>query len=232
MFIAPLLLMQASAGSGEAILDQLLDRYHKLRNVEISISKAGRARKGEALEASIEMILRYVDPKKFHLDVAEYWGGGSRYVSDGVTLLSESVDGGRPIQLRNAAPLIDSHPELNLHAGNSSVIFAFLKGREMRSKLVAPNIPISAGRNWIRFASKDFGMMTLTLTDGWIHEIAYDNLPGRMASYVMTPMWNEKPEDPLEIESVTYRFGAKFAKSWFDTKPKPGLPVEDLRKKG
>jgi len=230
MILLPILAIAAQNASGEALLDQLFAKYEKLRNVEVSVSKAGRIRKGDALEAATEMLLRYVEPKKFQLDISEYWGGGSRYVSDGVTLLTEAIDG--PIILKHAAPLIDADPGLALHNGNSCVIFAFLKGRSMKSKLLVPNAPITSGKNWLQFQTKDFGIMTLTLTEGWITQVAFDNRPGRLANYVMFPMFGDKPEDPLEIEAYSYRFGARFAKSWFDTRPPKGMPFEDQRKKG
>lgn len=230
MILLPMLAITTQNASGEALLDQLFVRYEKLRNVEISVSKAGRIRKGEALEAATEMILRYADPKKFQLDVSEYWGGGSRYVSDGTTLLTETIDG--PIVLKNAGTLIDADPGLALHNGNSCVIFAFLKGPSMKSKMVVPNAPIQSGKNWIQFQTKDFGVMTLTLSDGWINQISFDNKPGRMANYLLFPMFGDKPEDPMEIEAYSYRFGVKFAKSWFDARPPKGMAFQDQRKKG
>lgn len=231
MILFPLAISALTPTSGEAMLDALFQRYEKLKNVEVSISKCARDAKDQALVPGFEILLRYVSPTRFRVDAAEYWGGGGRYVCDGKTFLFESADGWAPAQLRNAAPLMEAHPDLNLRGSASSYLYAFMKGREMKSRLLVPGSPIASGRNWIRFATKEAGTMTLTLSNGWISEIAFDNRPGRLATYVMLPMWYEKPDDPLEIEAITYRFNARFPRSLFDTRPPKG-GVQDLRKKG
>lgn len=211
-----------------AELEALFDRYDKLRNAEISISKSARLRKREAQEADTEIILAYADQRRFRVTVGNYWGGGGYYISDGKTLLAENADGG-PAQLRKAAPLMQAHSDLALRAGNSSLIFLFLEGRASMPKLIAPGTEVRGGRNWLQFTSKGMGNMTLTTRDGWIQEIAYDNRPERMASYLMFPMWYERPDDPMQIEAFSYQFKVRFPARTFDPTPPKGVVVQDAR---
>ncbi|MCC7434123.1 MAG: hypothetical protein IT363_05510 [Methanoregulaceae archaeon] len=211
-------------------LDDLFDRYAKLRNVEISISRSRRLAKHEAQEAGSELVVRYAGQRRFRVDSAEYWGDGTTLVSDGKTLLVVSGGDGR-VSLRNTAELLDAHPSLNPPGPSSAILFLFMKGRDSYKRLVADEPHFESGRNWIRFATKSLGVMTLTLRDGWIQEIAYDNRPGSLASYVMFPMWYERPQDPMEIEAITYLFAQRFPARTFDATPPKGVDVEDLRKK-
>ncbi len=198
-----------------AELEALFDRYGKLRNAEISISKSARLRKHEAQEADNEIVLAYADQRRFRVTAGSYWGGGGYYISDGKTLLAENLDGG-PAQLRKAAPLMQAHSDLALRAGNSSLIFLFLEGRAAMPRLIAEATEVRGGRNWLQFTSRGMGNMTITLRDGWIQQIGYDNRPERMASYLMFPMWYERPDDPMQIEAFSYRFGVRFPRGTFD----------------
>lgn len=211
-------------------LKDLFDRYGRLRSAEFSISRSRRLAKHEAQEAGTELLVRYADPRRFRVDSADYWGDSSTFVSDGRSLLVFS-GGSDQATLRNTGDLLDAHPSLNLQGGASAILFLFLKGREAYPRLVAEEPKFESGRNWIRFATKSLGVMTLTLRDGWIQEIAFDNRPGAVASYLMFPMWYERPQDPMEIESVTYRFNVRFPGWMFATTPPKGLSVDDQRKK-
>lgn len=226
------LLAQTPDRSGEAALRAVFATYGKLAKFEASIAKSSRDRKEDALLPTLSFMLAYDSPTRFRLEQSEYWGGGTTYVQDGTTLKLVSADGG-PTRLRNAGKsLMTSFGSLAPGGGSFSLLFLFLEGPRAFDKLVAADSSITRRGNWISLKTKDFGEMSLHLDGKLIVGIEFDNKALRMASYRFTPMFGDPPEDPLEVEAISYRFVDGFPRHTFDTSVRPGEPVIDERKKG
>lgn len=226
------LLLPAPPQSGEQALRSVLEHYGKLRRFEAGISKAARDRRGDAMVPTLSVMLSYESPQKFRVDQSEYWGGGSSYTSDGKVLRIVSADGA-PTVLRNAgASLVKSHSALGPRGGAFAILFLLLEGPSAYDKLVSPDEEVKLNGRRLDFKSKDFGSMALTLDGKLVTLIEFDNKPNREANYRFLPMFSEKPEDPMEVESIEYRFVDRFARKTFDTSTQKGEAVVDERKKG
>lgn len=175
-------------------------------------------------------MISYASPTRFRYEHSEYWGGGSTYVSDGKTLKFMSVDGA-PTRLRNSgATLMSSHPSFSPGSGSFAMVLLLLEGPAIYNRLVAANTPVSLDGRRITFKSKDFGQVTIYLENGLASEIEFDNKPNRMAAYRLTPMFGDPPEDPMEVEALSYGFGVRFPSRTFDTSVKKGESFIDDRK--
>jgi hypothetical protein len=217
--------------SGEAVLRSVFEHYGKMRKFEAGISKAARDRRGETMGPTISLLLSYDSKQRFRVEQSEYWGGGNTFTSDGKTLRVVSADGG-PTTLRNAGPsLMQSHPMLAPRGGAFAVLFLLLEGPSAYDKLVAPDGSVKLNGRRIDFKSKDYGSMSMTLDGKLITDIQFDNKPNRDANYRFLPMFSEKPEDPMEVEVITYEFVNRFARNRFDTSVTKGEFVVDERKK-
>lgn len=209
----------------------VLEHYGKLRKFEASISKAARDRRGDAMIPTLSIMLSYDSKDRFRVEQSEYWGSGNTYTSDGKTLRIVSADGA-PTVLRNAGPsLIRSHPMLAPRGGAFAVLFLLLEGPSAYDKLVAPDAPVKFIGRRIDFKSKDYGSMSLTLDGKLVTSIQFDNKPNRDANYRFLPIFNEKPEDPMEVETIAYSFVSGFPKHTFDTSVSKRETVVDERKK-
>ncbi len=228
--LAFLCLLQPQLSTGEAALRSMLKHYGALRNVQISVSKSARDRKGDPLVPGLSGLIAYATPTRFRYEHSEYWGGGTVYVSDGNTLKIMSVDGG-PTRLRKSgATLMKSHPSLGPGAGSFAMVLLLMEGPSVYDRLVVANTPVTLQGRRIEFKSKDFGMVTIFVDNGLASEIQFDNKPNRMATYRLTPMFGDPPEDPLEFEALSYSFDQRFPNRTFDTSVKKGEDVIDERK--
>lgn len=223
------LLAQTADRSGEATLRSVLANYGKLRRCQISISKAARDQKGDAMAPTTSSLLSYESPTRWRLDQGDYWGGGSVFTQDGKNLKIVFLDAGS-IELRKAGPsLMRSNGALAPGGGSFAILFLLLEGSPAFDKLVAPGGEVSLKGNTLSVKTKDFGSMTLRLDGKLVTEIEFDNKPLRMAAYRFIPQFGAMPEDPLEVEAISYRPVSKFPKGTFDTKTKKGENVSDER---
>jgi hypothetical protein len=215
---------------GDVALRSMLARYGKLRNVEISISKSGRDRRSDAFSPGISGLIAYQSPNRFRYEQSEYWGGGYSYISDGSTLKVMPADYGSIRLRKTGATIMSSHPALSPGSGSFAMVLLFLEGPAAYDKLVAAKTPVTVAGQRLEFKSKDFGKVTIFLAEGLASEILFDNKPNRMASYRMVPMFGDPPEDPMEVEALSYRLGVRFPSRTFDTSVKKGDDFIDERK--
>lgn len=224
-----LALVACSDQSGEAVLREVLARSGRLHSFQASVSKSARDRKSDAFYPTSSYMVAFESPRRFRIDQAEMWGDCTSWIQDGKTLKVVTANGG-PARLRNpvTSPLALGAPG----SGSFTIFFLLLEGPAAYDKLVAPGSAVSHRGNWLQFKSKDFGNVSMRLGDGLVREIEFDNRELRLAQYRFFPMWSEKPEEPMEIESITVEHVSAFARGTFDTSIRKGEEVLDERKKG
>jgi hypothetical protein len=206
------------APSGEEILHKVFERYVKMKGFEAVISKMARDRSEDPLTPAITTVFSYESPQRWRIDYADYWGGGAVYVRNGKQLKIVSADSGDPQVVEAGPSLMRSNPNLGPGGAAFSVIYLLMEGPAAYDRLVAPKAPVKVQGNWLSFQTKDLGNMTLHLMDGLVDRVEFDNRASRMAAYMWFPMFSEKPETPLEVESISYKLPAKFTKGLFTIK--------------
>lgn len=215
---------------GRATLEAMLLRYERLRDVEITISRSARDRAGQALLATTSGVLAFSRTDRFRYEFSEYWGGGASIVRNGATLLYVPADGTTATLRKPGASVTSSHSSLTPGAPGFAMTLLFLEGRAAMLRLLPPGAQVTQRGNVLEFVSRDMGHVTIYLRDGLAGEVTYDNQPLRWAAYQFLPVFNERPESPLEWESVTFRKVGRFARGTFSVVPPKGVDVVDERK--
>jgi len=218
--------------SGEADFMRMLEDCRRLSNVQISISKGIRDRSADALQADALWYISYAKANIFRISMGDYWGSEyPTYISDGKTLLQT----GSVSVLQNAPKSLALIGGTFTRGGAGySPLVDFLRGKDAMD-LVGPDGKIARKGTIIVVQTKDMGELEITTTqvNGQTLPLIVDvkNIAARMASYRLFPMFYERPEDPLERYSFSYRFVSSFPRNEFRTSPPKGIPVEDQRKK-
>lgn len=225
-----LLLLTAPDRSAEAEFVKMLEDCARLSKVQISISKGTRDRDGDALQADALWYISLSKPNTFRVSLGDYWGSEfPTYISDGKTLLQA---GTLNVLQKAPANLIGAFPRGN---GAYAPLFDFMRGKAALD-MVAPDGDIVRKGSVLKVETKDLGDLEINLLEmnGLKLPTIVDvrNIAARMASYRLFPMFSERPEDPLEKYSFTYKFVGSFPKNEFSTAVPKGQPVEDKRKKG
>jgi hypothetical protein len=226
-------MLVAADRSGEADFVRMLEGCARLANAQISISKGVRVWSGVCLQADALWYISYAKRNVFRISMGDYWGSEyPTYISDGKTLLQTGS-----LSVLQAAPkdLASLGGTFSRGGPGYSPFIDFVRGRAALD-LVGPDGNITKKGSVLVVQTKDLGELEITTTNigGLSLPLIVDvkNIAARMASYRLFPMWYERPEDPLERYSFTYRFVNSFPKNEFRTVPPKGIPVEDRRKKG
>lgn len=223
--------------SGEALLKSLFVSAGAVKNVTADIAHTSRENANSAFMADRTTSLWYEQGQKFRIQVASYWGDGRLFIADGKTLAIDPLDDGQPIILRNVGvDFMASSSEFVPKAGVGMMTLYFLMGQRGFDQLVDPNGEIVEVKrrqgHAVLFKSKGNGTVRVFWDKDLPDRIEFDNKPAMEAAYRLNPLWNAPVEDPLNVEDITWRRGAKFDKWVFDTSPGKDRMVTDERNKG
>lgn len=228
--------------SGEPVLRQLLDHAGKLRHCTIVINKSNKSRDEDPAYPGQTVTLWYDSPTRFRSIAAGTWGDQVLTVRNDNILLADYLDDSQPASRRNVGgnSIYDTSADLAFEGQSSAAIFYFLNGLAAFDSLVAADGSITISKDkaseTVRFKTKGHGTMYVTFDPAdknmAISRIAYDDLEVAMKFYEQNKEFVDKPDQPMNIEEMSYTFNAHFPKWAFDTTPAKGHMVDDKTKKG
>jgi hypothetical protein len=226
--------------SGESALRQILTWAKSLDNVHIAINKLTREKDGAPMYPDTRVDI-WLSGAKFRLETSGYWGDGSAVTSDGVSVLSDSMNESDPAILAEAKgrPL-PTLIELKVALDEMSPLFAFMAGPEQLEKLVEKTAAIKLepeleGEKRISFQNKKLGGVILYYHEVkrgiMLDRIDFDNKVWLEEQYKKYPEWWDPPQPgALTRNDIAISF-EKPSGSLFGIKPPKGRKFEDKRKK-
>jgi hypothetical protein len=228
--------------SGEPSLRKLLEHCGAIRDLHVEIIVSSRETKGRPFYPSRQLELIYASPTNFRVTLSTMWGDAAEYRCSGTALLRDPMDDSAAATLTDAENAIHQcHADLGANGQAGAAFYYFLAGAKSFEQLVAlesgiRQLPKQGGLEGLEFGSKLFGKMRVfySSTRGrlTVRRIEYDNMEHRREEAKKNPEWVEPPQDPLDVEDIVYvSMGKQAPSSNFDTAPRPGLKVEDKRKK-
>lgn len=228
--------------SGEPALRALMEEYSKLKNVRASVSWTSREKASGPYYAERTLEFLYSKPTVFRVATTGMWGDGVTFVSDGKSILRDSLDEDAGLSLHDVQPnVFDCHSDLALRGQASTVLFYLFAGPKALDSLVAKDgfIKKAATKgelDTIQFKSSMIGVVTL-LVDArgrqkLVRRIEFDNLEFREEQARLYPEWVDMPEDPLDVQEIRYvSVGRRLDRKLFVSEYKGKLSVQDLRTK-
>jgi len=239
MYFVPLQTPATVDRSGEPALRKVLADMGSLRGVRVELYKTGHVRKEQVMAPQQTTSIWYEGPTRFRILEMAPFGDGKLFVSDGQSLLMDTLDDTEDVTLENAGKNIYSgDPDLSLKGNSSAVFFYLLDGPSAFDKLVAPNSEIVSGVSsepWVKFKSADVGAVTVFYAQkngkSLVDRIEYDNAP-KYEARVRAGSRALRPDGSLVVEEISYVSpGGRFSPSLFSTTPAKNRTVKDQRKK-
>lgn len=239
-FVAPLQEAKPTPDrSGEPVLKQIMESAAKLRGLHVVISIASRVSKNAVLEPSQTVTLLFDGGNRFNISQTGVWGDGSRFVSDGTTLLIDRMDESASVTLKKAAKSVFESDEGLASEGDPFVYL--LAGPSTLDKIVAKDGFIrafdpSGPEKAVQYKSAKKGTMMLFYLENdkqmLVRRIEYDNKDWLEEQHKRFPDWMDKPDEPLTMLSFNYlSVNGRLPKWAFDTSPPKGMAVVDQRPK-
>ncbi|MBX3111539.1 MAG: hypothetical protein KF857_05975 [Fimbriimonadaceae bacterium] len=211
--------------SGEGYLVQLLDRYSKLPPFYLWFDRYSRD-SGEGFDKGGTVQLWYGGGKKFRVSSCGAFGDEVLGVSDGHTLLVDSMDLGRPVTLADMPAKWQGLTDQVAPNQGGSLVLWLLDGPGSLDRLAERDKPITLLRRGsafvVTFTNKALGEMQAEIVDGWL---VADQIVQRF------DFDGEKFESVSRNEYRPFNFAPRFGRDTFETKVAPGLMVIDERTK-
>ncbi len=220
--------------SGEVAFRAFVRDLGAAKNLSFGISRFSREREDAVLYFDADYHLLWGGGNRFEYDVSDLWSGSRRWVSDGISLLDDPLEG-REVTLKDAAKNIyTSSPDFAPRGGYASPLLFLLQGEEAVFKALDPADSIRATSEGFLLGTKAFGDVQIRVGRlGKLRvptRIAWDNKPYLVEMHKQEPEWYDEPTSPLSVLMI-YPAHAKPGKRAFAPIPPGGLTVSDQRKK-
>lgn len=222
--------------TGEAQLKALIQGMSKLNSIHLMITVESRTSLSDAFYYGRTFDLNWGLGGRFRIGISDYWGDARSYVSDGRTLMKDSLDSQEGVELRDFdRTAMDSSEELAARGAYALATIYLLSGESGLAKLAPPESTITFKDGVIHLSESPFGNMAIhtELHRGMLRatKIEYDNWPWKESMYEQYPEWWDPPlEGTLDVETLTWlSSGSK--RDTFRVNPPKGMRVNDLRTK-
>ncbi len=222
--------------SGEKILDQLAAHYEKFGSVRFSINTAAQDRPNGPFYADSQTDVAWDGKSKYRVEQMDMWGDGGLWVSDGSTLLQDSLELEGTVTLLDALktdPLADA----KFSPGNpqGSMLFSFFHGRKAIDALLKKESKISLGQ-------PNYGYDSIIVESIRLGEVTIYYAPKTKQiyrfEYKSRPSFEQQMDGlrpigaALSRQDITYyQVGGRLPAILFSTTPPEGMDVVDRRAK-
>lgn len=222
--------------SGEKVLDQLAGHYAKFGAVRLSINAAAQDRPDGPFYADSQIDVAWDGKAQYRIEQMDMWGDGGLWISDGRTLLQDSLELGGTVTLLDAiksSPLADAR----FSPGNpqGSMLFSFFHGRKAVDALLKKNSKIVAGQAKNGYDS--LVVESIRLGEVTIYYAPKTKLIDRF-EYKARPSFDQQMDGirpvgaALSCQEITYnQIGGRISAKLFSTTPPDGMDVLDRRSK-
>jgi hypothetical protein len=186
--------------TGEPALMEVLAATGKLQNSRINIMMGSRAKEVDAFEMDYVLQLDLGKPGQFRAVGTGTWGESVLIVRNGPVLLEDPLTDGRLPILRDApTDVLGAAQDLSLRGDFGSPFLLMLQGPAALNKLVASDSSITASDGTIRWKSKDYSNVRMTVDPGTKLPtmIEFDNLDYLTQRFNAAPNFRTKPESPM-----------------------------------
>jgi len=161
-----------------------------------------------------------------------YWGDASRWVCDGKALLQDPLSSGAAATLQDAQPLpIDPPKGFPARQSYANPLVYFLSGEKGFDKLISKESSIKSTPNGYLIEGKEFGKLTILVSNGLPSQFTFDNRPYLEEMYKQFPEFSTAPTSPSTVIGVKIVSTKKQPESVFSTVLPKGVLVSDERAK-
>lgn len=226
--------------SGETAFRQILKWAKGLDNVHIVIAKSYRESAKMPFYPDSRVDL-WLSGSRFRYETSGYWGDGQVVVSDGTSVLNDSMSEYEPAVMADAkGSALSTLKELKIEVDDVSPLFTLMAGPEQIDKIVEKTAfirqePDHGDEKAVAFAHKKLGTVRLNyhLVRGMplLDRIDFDNMPVLKEQAKANPEWADEPDPGTLNRHDILLDSSRPSGDLFQVKPAKGREVVDKRKK-